>query len=227
MLSRLSKIILGLCLLSQVSYADEVVSGFEEKDLPVLNEELRKKDTEIKSNKDAIATATTNIATLATAVSSLQGQSRFVQLVHTMPGNYTSGGTAIPWDNSKPEKTEGVEFMTLAITPQAVGNVLVVDVVFCGYFSRAGGSRLTAALFKDDDQYALASGWDRTESGCDDTGRTISFRYYMTTTATAQITFKVRAGTTAGDTVYFNGDAGSQLFDGTSASSITIHEFDT
>lgn len=69
----MKRILLSICVLAFCNLsvnADELVSGFEEKDLPVLNEEMRKQtddirnnSTDITDNSTYITTNTTNIAT--------------------------------------------------------------------------------------------------------------------------------------------------------------------
>jgi len=52
-----------LLLFSLNCYSEEIIVGFEDDDVPVLNEELRKIDTNISDNTASITTNTTNITT--------------------------------------------------------------------------------------------------------------------------------------------------------------------
>jgi len=151
------------------------------------------------------------------------GGGRVVQIVNTQTGAKADGATTIPSDDSKPQITEGVEFMTLAITPTSTSNKLKVDVVF-NYGQSTGPSEYTTvALFNTDidatNALCCAYGYTSTT-----TPENIKFTYYCTAPTTSETTFRVRAGDDAAATLYFNGHANSAELDGTLLSSITITE---
>lgn len=56
---------LSLLIISSHCYAQEVITGFEDKDLPVLNEELRLKDAEIIDLKDRVDVLEADVDTAA------------------------------------------------------------------------------------------------------------------------------------------------------------------
>lgn len=145
-----------------------------------------------------------------------------VQLVKTVTGAVATGGTVIPLDDTIPQNTEGDQFMSLAITPHNVANILRIDVV-CFLTSNAG-NWLTAALFQDATAGALAAyaAYQNIAGG----GASVVFTYFMVAGTTSATTFKVRGGrdASAGSTVTFNGTAGGRLFGGKLVSSITITE---
>lgn len=144
-----------------------------------------------------------------------------VQIVNTTDGAVNTGTTAMPQDDSKPQITEGDEYMTVAITPVATTNKLKIDVVV--FLSHSVGSHyLTAALFQDATADALAAGWTRLDSaqGSDN----IQFTHFMDAGTTSETTFRVRAGGTTGATMTFNGKNGARFYGGILASSITITE---
>lgn len=147
-----------------------------------------------------------------------------VQIVNTQNGTVATGTTTIPYDNTKPDQStpEGDEYMSLSITPTNASNKLKIDVVVNGAYGNAT-ARVIAALFQDSTALALAAACMELSA----TGHTgnVKFTHYMTAGTTSSTTFKVRAGgTVAGQTFTFNGAAGSQLFGGAMASSITITE---
>lgn len=146
---------------------------------------------------------------------------RIVQVVNTQTGAMATGTTAIPGDNTKPQITEGDQYMTLEITPTSATNKLLVDVVWIGTNTNAG-VYLIVALFQDSTADALACGLARPGAG--GYVETIHFTHYMTAGTTSATTFKVRAGGDTGATTTFNGSAGTALYNGTLASSITITE---
>lgn len=143
-----------------------------------------------------------------------------IQSVRT--GAFATDTTVIPMDNTIPQNTEGTEYMTLSITPKSATSTLGIEVVF---FAGCGNQDpTTVALFQDATANALIA-----SNYCPVAGvgapQTLSMRHTMLSGTTSATTFKVRAGTNAGNAVYFNGFAGVQLFGGVSASSITITEY--
>ncbi len=149
------------------------------------------------------------------------GGGRVVQVVNATDSAYATGTTAMPYDDTIPQNTEGDEYMTLAITPISASNKLKIDVVFNGTTATTNRGPVVA-LFQDTTASALASAsgtaFDNGMSG------QINFTYYMTAGTTSETTFKVRAGSTDGCAVSFNGDGGARMLAGTMASSITITE---
>lgn len=144
-----------------------------------------------------------------------------VQVVSTQTGEVNTGTTLIPYDDTIPQKTEGDEYMTLAITPKASTNKLKIEVSL--WFSNTSGDNVCVALFQDDIAAALACG-NHVSGGSINHLDSIEFTHYMDSGSTDEITFKVRAGNQASGTLTFNGVAGSRYFGGVLASSITITE---
>lgn len=143
-----------------------------------------------------------------------------VQVVNSQDGATAACDTKMPYDDSIPQKTEGVEVMTLAITPTSATNKLKIDVVVFG--SADNSDDVSVALFQDDTAGALAAGGqyvNNTDKFCG-----ISFTHYMTAGTTDETTFKVRMGGNA-QNADFNGiSGGNRKFGGKCASSITITE---
>lgn len=142
-----------------------------------------------------------------------------VQVVNTQTGATATGTTAIPFDNTIPQNTEGDEYMTLAITPKSTTNLLIIEVV--GVFTGDTTQNGAMALFQDSTAGALAVGPFLINPT--NFPQTTSFIHKMTAGTISSTTFKVRAGAAAGTTV-FNGVASGQKYGGVSASSITITE---
>jgi len=154
--------------------------------------------------------ATTNLATGAV-----------VQVVNVQTGAVATGTTVIPADDTIPQKTEGDEFMTLAITPTSSSNKLKIDVV-AQIGNNSANSSNTVALFQDSTANAIAVALNM-ESGAEFVGNT-KFTHYMTSGTTSATTFKVRAGSNQSATTTFNGRDSGRFFGGVFASSITITE---
>ena len=146
---------------------------------------------------------------------------KIVQVVNTQTGAVATGTTAVPADDTIPQITEGIEFMTLAITPTSATNKLKIEVVFIGSHSVAA-NWVTVALFQDTTTNALAA----TSFVVTATGdvHTAIFTHYMTTGTTSATTFRVRAGGETASTTTFNGSVGAREGGGVYASSITITE---
>lgn len=148
-----------------------------------------------------------------------------IQVVNLQDGSYKTGNTAIPFDNTIPQKTEGDLYMTLKITPTSALSTLYIDVVFAG--SIGTENNLVIALFMETAgggavANAIAAAFDHNFPG----GNTVAFKHKMTAGVTEEITFTVRAGTGDGNYVHFNGNGNTsaRLFGGVCASSITITE---
>ncbi len=145
-----------------------------------------------------------------------------MQIVSTQTGAVATGTTLIPNDDTIPVITEGVEYMTLAITPLSASHRLIIEVVFVGAQSVAGNNNIAVALFRDAVSNALAVAV--IEPAIANSMRTIGFRHIMTSPGTSAITFRVRAGTDQAGTLTFNGHTGGRIFGGVMASSIVIKE---
>lgn len=142
------------------------------------------------------------------------------QIVATQTGANASGTTAIPFDNTIPQNTEGDQYMTLAITPKSATSKLIIEVtVVC---SASNAVDATMALFQDSAANALKA--VATNTGGGNQTRTISFRHEMTSGTTSATTFKVRAGGDGIVTFYFNSTGSGQLYGGVCGSSIVITE---
>ena len=143
-----------------------------------------------------------------------------VQVVNTQTGTAANGTTVFPDDDTIPQNTEGVEFMTLAITPTNASNKLLIQ-VFLNVTSGVAVQTIGVALFQDTTAGALASQQIRT---ADALRGFQAFNHYMTAGTTSATTFKVRAGGSAAGTTYINGYSAGGVHGGTIASSITITE---
>jgi len=154
--------------------------------------------------------ATTNLATGAV-----------VQVQSTTSVALATGTTVIPNDDTIPQKTEGTEFLTLAITPTNASNKLKIEVVGL-WTADAVNIWLIAALFQDTTANALAVSLD-----FDNVAQAIvnhGLSHFMTAGTTSATTFKVRVGPHTSATVTMNGENEGRRFGGVLGSSITITE---
>lgn len=149
------------------------------------------------------------------------GSVTVVQHVHTQTGAVATGSTALPFDDTMPQNTEGDEYLTLAITPTDAANTLQLEIVLWGT-ADVGTPWISTALFQDTTADALAATalLPAVATG----GGPIHFRHELTAGTTSATTFKVRAGTSDGTQMTVNGQSAGRIFGGVMASSLTITE---
>lgn len=147
-----------------------------------------------------------------------------VQFQYARDGAAATGTTALPFDNTTPQNTEGDERMTLAITPTATMNILNIQHTGLYATNATGGDNIGLALFQDSNADALAATNDIT--GTNSSPVSISLGHQMVAGTVSETTFKIRAGDSSGSTVAINALAdGSGRWNGLSASEITITEY--
>jgi|5B_taG_2_1085324.scaffolds.fasta_scaffold01879_3 hypothetical protein len=150
------------------------------------------------------------------------GGGKVVQVVHTQVGSSASGSTTMPGDNTTPQNSEGVEFITRAITPTNASNKLLIQAFLQCTFS-SGGDTISYALFQDSTAGALASGIEFNDST--NVFSPLALTHYMTAGTTSETTFKVRVGTNSSGTMYLNKTAsGGDMHNGLLATTMTIWE---
>lgn len=157
--------------------------------------------------------------TITTASGTTTNWTPIVQIVNTETGASAGGSTAIPFDDTIPQNTEGDQYMSLAITPKATTNNLYIDVVFS--WSTNTTNITTIALYQDNNANAIACGTGRIDTSSYMT--TTTFSHFMAAGTTSSTTFKVRAGATTG-TITLNGQSSARKYGGVLVSSITITE---
>lgn len=135
---------------------------------------------------------------------------------------YTNTTTTIPFDDSIPQQTEGVELFTLDFTPIfATSSILIECQIF---MAKSAAGRGTVAIFRDAAADAVAVG---SEGGLDSVNEIydLSFSKAISSAAAALSTFKFRVGTSGGGTLYINGNTSSRRFGGLLVTSLTLTEF--
>ena len=144
---------------------------------------------------------------------------KLIQVVNDIDVTSSTGTTPLPNDDTIPQNDEGDEYLSVAITPTATTNKLLIVALVHG--GASSGSYEAAALFQDSTADALASGINEHDGNSDT--RPILIIHYMDAGTEEETTFKVRAGGSAG-TFTFNGKGGSRDHGGVLASSLTIME---
>lgn len=143
-----------------------------------------------------------------------------MQQVRTQTGAVATGTTVMPYDDTIPQNTEGDEYMTLSITPLSATSKLVIEVE--AILGISTGNRICLAIFQDSTANALAA---TNSASTTAPGASTTLKHSMTSGTTSATTIKFRAGPSGAATVTFNGNAGSRVFGGVAASSITITEY--
>ena len=133
-----------------------------------------------------------------------------------------STATAIPYDDTIPQNTEGAEVMTLTIKPENATNKLRIRVSTTSSNSSAG--YLILALFKDSDASALAA--EAVWSNASDAPTQLNLVHEMEAGTESDIIFKVRAGSASG-TMRMNGIGAGRRLGGVAKPTITIEEIAT
>ncbi|MFN3075955.1 MAG: hypothetical protein ABT940_03555, partial [Alphaproteobacteria bacterium] len=174
----------------------------------------------IESTQGTAGTWATNPSKIQSDSSRRPGQ--VLNVWHTADAALATGSTAIPSDNTIPQQSsEGTQFMSLAVTPSSAINRLWI--AHRGmYGSSTANTRLTLALFQDATADALTATNHVIDSA--NVASNADLYYEMIAGTTSSTTFKIKAGTTGGATVSFNGEAGNALFNSTVHSHIRIEE---
>ena len=145
-----------------------------------------------------------------------------VQIVNVQNVTSQTNTTAIPFDDTIPQKTEGHEKMTLAITPKSSSNKLLFNVVVHAA-SAASSQYITCALFQDTTANAIAVASTHTSTG-DQRIISLPLIYYMTAGTASATTFKIRVGASDTGATTFNGVSTNRQLGGVLTSSMTITE---
>lgn len=135
-----------------------------------------------------------------------------LQSTSTQTATRTVCSTAIPYDSTVPQNTEGVEIFTAAITPRATTNkIRITAVIQASYNASMLG---TVALFQDSTAGALATAMGGATAA--NYMNPVTLIYEMTAGTVSATTFKIRVGPQAGGgsvivNGYTAGDLGSTL----------------
>lgn len=146
---------------------------------------------------------------------------KVLQVVEATPyTTYTGTAVVIPADDTVPQNTEGLEILSVTITPTSATSRLRIE--HLGMYARSNsGTFVTAALFQDSTAGALAAASTRQfDSG--ETGQ-IVVQHEMVAGTTSPTTFKIRFGASA-TTAFVNGTSAARLFGGISAARLRVTE---
>lgn len=145
----------------------------------------------------------------------------FGQQVAFQTGEVATGTTLIPKDDTKPQNTEGTQFMELLINFIGTKSKILID-IDCSLASSTTQT-LTIALFQDSTASCLASKGQLYFNANYPTS--LNLKTFINSQGLSSSTFKVRAGGDGSATTTFNGASGARLYGGSLTSYIIINEY--
>ena len=161
----------------------------------------------------------TNAAGAITIASSTINQ--VIQIVYSTKSTYQNCTTALPADNTIPQKTEGDEVITVTITPTSATNILVIE--FTTWGLQTGAMLVGCALFQDATNSALAAvGLNNSNAGVANG----LLRHIMISGTTSATTFKIRVGPSAATGFGINSAGGGiTTYGGVDMTTMTVTEY--
>lgn len=151
-----------------------------------------------------------------------------LQMVQTDFSNLLAASAVIPYDNTIPQISEGMQVMSQAITPKLATSDLIIEATIYGSINGTGASEFIGALFKTGTNNALAAD-SQTVPGAGYLSQ-LKVTAKITSGSTSPATFTARIGSTDGRNTSFNGYAANAagvataVFGGIARSSIKITE---
>lgn len=146
-----------------------------------------------------------------------------VEMKNAALGTTVGGTTRIYPDNTIPQKTEGTEILTLAITPASSSNILVITANVMFEVNDNQNDSGIVFICQDAVTNSLAAVYEQQTV---DKGGVMTCIHHMAAGTTSETTFRVRVGNqqTGTWTVNGTGDAG-QLLGGVAATTLSIMEY--
>lgn len=150
------------------------------------------------------------------------GGGAHAQVVTASSATVTTTTSGIPQDDTIPQSSEGVEVLTLAISPTNASSVLNIFVHVPVWGTAGGGVGTGFALFKDSVANAIAAG---TCSTGGIPNASFSLHHNISAGSTSSQTFKLRIGAGGSGTVGINSNsAATRTYGGVAATTMTIFE---
>ena len=147
-----------------------------------------------------------------------------LQVIRSSIGTVVDCSVGMYYDDTIPQKTEGVEVLTATITPKSINSILEIS-FFGTVFLGTPAVVIITAIFQDANANAIAA--RGISLGISPSAAT-SIIHYMLAGTVSPTTFKVRVGGAdfATPMCYLNGNqVGTQVYGGVSSSSLTIIEY--
>ncbi len=156
----------------------------------------------------------------------LTTEKSIIQIVSGAIVRTSAQTTTIPFDNTKPQNTEGTQLGTCTITPKAASNILEVY-AYVHFVSGSGTAQaMTIALFQDSGVDALKTTFGIAGMPTN-TRLQLQLCYRVVAGSTSATTFKLRGGNNTATPWYVNaGSTGAQLWGDTDETAIYITEIE-
>lgn len=144
-----------------------------------------------------------------------------MQLRRAESSAFATGTTVIPLDDTIPQITEGDQYLSRTIIPNAAANIIKIHT--SGFYSSsAAGQGFTIAVFRDSTANAIAATAHAIAAG--NQVDTIGLDKCVLANAATLTTFTLRAGNTSAGTTTFNGAIGARLLGGVAISYLEVEE---
>ena len=144
-----------------------------------------------------------------------------LQVVQDVKSAFFSTVTTIPLDDTIPQITEGAEFLSASITPNATSSKILVRVV-----ANVANSSISfinfIALFRGTGASAIATSWSRTVVGNNPTSPMV-IEFLDSPSTASSVTYTVR-GAGAGGTFQVNGASAARYAGGSLNTTLTLIE---
>lgn len=144
-------------------------------------------------------------------------------IVQSVYGSYATNAdlvTALPVDDTIPQNTEGVQVISVSITPRSTTNKL--RATFTGFAANSGaGAYTSAALFLNAVAAAVQAAVNNSSAA--GLAQCITFTYEWTPGSVSAQTIAVRVGPQAG-TSRMNGSTGLRFFGGIASATLVVQE---
>lgn len=144
-------------------------------------------------------------------------------VLQTLQSTYTTNAalaTTIPFDDTIPQSTEGVQILSQAITPADNTNKVLCRVSVWGCTDFSTSFSIIAALFRGTTCINVAA---QTNPGADSPS-CVQFEFLDSPASASAQTYTVRVGAETGSAIRLNGTTGARRFGGTSACTLTVEE---
>lgn len=143
----------------------------------------------------------------------------FAQMAKASTAGWSSMSTVIPFDDTKPQNTEGTQILSASITPTSASNYVRVRFYLCLGRQSNTDPNLVCALFRTgttDSIYSVFQGFS-------DRSLFISGEYVDSPASTSAQTYSLRIGPDTSVSIYLNG-VSSRLLGGASIASLILEE---
>lgn len=104
-----------------------------------------------------------NVESLQSQISGVSGAGRLVGFAYSKNVTNSSISTAIPWDDTVPQNTEGAEVLSATLTPKSATNLLEVEAVVHYSENENWSDYFVLSAFQDSATNAFASAASTTE----------------------------------------------------------------